>query len=413
MTQKTPLVTCIFLPFAAGYFLSYLFRTINGPIADLLMVSFHLDTSWLGLLTSAYFLTFAICQLPVGILLDRFGPKRVQVILLNVAALGAAVFAMANSPLVLIIGRGLIGIGTAAALMAGLKALAQAVSKERLGLANGLYIMCGGIGASASTMPIDWLTIDLGWRGTFLVLAIATSLCALAIQLGAPAYRSTAIAEHWRDSLAGLVTVYRRPAFWRFAPLSACIIGTAFAVHGLWAARWMEDVDHFPPHRVLQGMLLMGAGLTVGAGLIGWLSDRLRMTGIRPATTFAAMGALFIALQTCVVARLPLPSELLWFSFAAFGGMTALSYRVTSEYFTSDLIGRANAALNVLHIGAAFLVQAAMGMIVSRWQPGRMESLPPEAYRTAFGAAVVMQVVAFVWFVRPDVRRVRLAPPVL
>jgi sugar phosphate permease len=110
----------VFLPFAGGYFLSYLYRTINAIISTELSSGMHLRASHLGLLTAVYFLSFAAMQLPVGIALDRYGPRRVQGILLLVAAIGAILFSAARSLAGLSIGRALIGLGVAAALIAGL-----------------------------------------------------------------------------------------------------------------------------------------------------------------------------------------------------------------------------------------------------------------------------------------------------
>jgi MFS family permease len=116
-------VALIVLPFAAAYFVSYFFRTINAVISETLARDLKLDASQLGLLTSVYFLTFASMQIPVGILLDRYGPKRVQSVLLLFSAAGAALFGFAHNFEILLTGRALIGFGVAASLTAGLKAI--------------------------------------------------------------------------------------------------------------------------------------------------------------------------------------------------------------------------------------------------------------------------------------------------
>ena len=117
MTQQenlsTPfeLLLKVFLPFAGGYFLSYLYRTINAIISPDLVSEFGLGPADLGLLTSSYFLTFALFQLPLGILLDRYGPRRVNATLLTLAATGAVLFALAQGLPGLIVARALIGLG--------------------------------------------------------------------------------------------------------------------------------------------------------------------------------------------------------------------------------------------------------------------------------------------------------------
>ncbi len=120
--QELPLtlVLRVFLPFAAGYFLSYLYRTINAVLAPELESALGLDAAALGLLTSVYFLTFAAFQLPLGILLDRFSPHKVESLLLVLAAAGALLFAISDSLGDLVFGRALIGLGVSACLMASL-----------------------------------------------------------------------------------------------------------------------------------------------------------------------------------------------------------------------------------------------------------------------------------------------------
>ncbi|HEY9163908.1 MAG TPA: MFS transporter, partial [Magnetovibrio sp.] len=147
----------IVLPFALGYFLSYLYRAVNAVLAPDLVAEIGLDASALGLLTAAYFLTFAAFQLPLGILLDRYGPRRVEAMLLIVAATGAALFAWAPNADVLIIARAMIGLGVSACLMAAFKAYVMWFPLERLALVNGIHLTAGGLGALMATAPVEAL----------------------------------------------------------------------------------------------------------------------------------------------------------------------------------------------------------------------------------------------------------------
>ena len=93
LPSRASLVTRVFLPFAAGYYLSYLMRTVNAVISPDLTRELGLGAADLGLLTSTYFFAFALAQIPVGIALDRYGPRRVEALLLLLTGLGAALFA--------------------------------------------------------------------------------------------------------------------------------------------------------------------------------------------------------------------------------------------------------------------------------------------------------------------------------
>ena len=110
----------------------------------------------LGLLTSVYYLTFAAAQIPIGILLDRCGPRRVQSVVLIAAALGAAIFAVSDNYWLLLGGRALIGLGVAAAMTAGMKALVVWFPRERVPLLSGLMVTFGAMGALTATLPAEF-----------------------------------------------------------------------------------------------------------------------------------------------------------------------------------------------------------------------------------------------------------------
>jgi MFS family permease len=184
--ESRSLIVRVFLPFVAAYYLSYLFRSINALIAGRLASELGLGAGDLGLLTSVYFLTFAAAQIPIAVLLDRYGPRRIQSALLVAAAVGAALFAASDSFPMLLAGRALIGLGVAAALNAGFKALALWFPKDRLTLLNGLMVMLGALGAVTATAPAEWLLAWIGWRGIFELFAAVTAGCAVMIYLVVP-----------------------------------------------------------------------------------------------------------------------------------------------------------------------------------------------------------------------------------
>src|SRR5262245_633473 len=261
MTWLRPLLL-VFMPLAAGYYLSYLFRVINAVVAAPLVDDLGLDATRLGLLSSVYFLTFAAVQLPLGAALDRFGPRRVQGILLMLAAAGAVTFARASGLTGLLIGRALIGLGVAGALMAGLKAIMEWFPQQRLALVNGAFIALGAAGAVTATAPVEWMLGWLDWRRLFLVLGTATAAVSLLILL-------LVLEPPKRDVLANpkplnIRAIYADPSFWRVAPLSALCIGSAWALKGLWLA----DVAALERSEIVHHLFVMAVALRVGALLI-------------------------------------------------------------------------------------------------------------------------------------------------
>lgn len=399
--QRLSLFVFVFLPLACGYLLSYVFRTINGPLADELLHQFSLDAGSLGILTSVYFLAFAVSAVPIGIALDAFGPRLVQSCLMSIAALGALIFAVAPGETVLIAGRALIGIGVAGGLMAGLKAHALWLPQRLLPLANGGLMMFGGFGAIMATLPISAIDSLIGWRGTFLSLAAASLLGAIAVSLLVP--RNAPATDQPGHSLRGFVDAITDRRFLRLAPLSASVVGTSFAVHGLWAARWFVDIEHYTTPQILRGLLAMGVGLTVGSLAIGSAAVWLARLGISTTKVFGWLCAAFIAAQIAIQLDLPIPHLVLWAVIGAFGGMAVLSYSILDGLFPASMVGRANSALNVLHLTAAWGVQCGMGLVIAQWAFDQNGHYPVLAYHTAFAVPLAVQIAAMVWFIATGV----------
>jgi predicted MFS family arabinose efflux permease len=396
MTFERRLV-CVLLPFAVGYYLSYVFRTINALIAGALSDEFGLGPADLGLLTSMYFLVMAAVQWPLGVLLDCYGPRRVQSACLLVTAAGAYVFAVADSFSDLVLGRALIGIGVATALMAGLKAVVLWFPPERVGFANGLLVTAGALGAVTASAPAQGLIDRLGWRGLFLLLAVL-ALAAAALMMMVVPERCRVARTASVGASASLGSIYRDARFWTLAPLSATTIGAAWSIQGLWAAPWLTDVEGFDRATVVQHLLVMGLALCGGALLLGTLADRLRQRGIPVETLFGAMAALFMLAQLMVILRWPVPSLVSWALIGMAGAATVLSFAILPGYFPKEVSGRANAALNLLHLSAAFSAQWLTGVIIDQW-PSAHGRHPVVAYRVAFGLNLAVQAMAFGWFV--------------
>lgn len=387
-------IALVFLPFVTGYYLSYLYRTITALISDGLARDLGLSPADLGLLASMYFLAFGLVQLPLGLWLDRYGPRRVQAILLSIAAAGAFLFALADSFALLLVARMLIGLGVAGALMAGLKAIVLWFPPARIALANGWFVMIGALGAVSATQPAEVLLSLLGWRGLFLLLAAFTALSALVVFLVVPEKN---VARGAIRTTISIAAIYKDRRFWRLAPLSATIIGSAWALQGLWAAPWLTHVEGFSRAATVNSLLLMACALSAGAFVLGLAADRLRDAGITQASLLGVAAALSVLAQLALVLRWPVPPIVPWLVIAALGAGTVLSYAILADTFPKEVSGRANGALNLLHVAMAFSIQAGLGFIVELW-PTENGQPPVVAYQWAFGLNLALQAGALVWF---------------
>jgi MFS family permease len=404
--SRVRLVVCVLLPFAAGYYLSYLFRSINALIAADLTTELGLNAADLGLLTSVYFLLFAAVQLPCGVLLDRYGPRIVDSALLLLAAAGSILFAVADSVVALVAGRALIGLGVAVGLMAGLKAIVLWFPPERVALANGVYIMLGALGALSATGPAEAVVQALGWRGLFAALAVASATVALLILLIVPDTKPAHPAA--ASPRIGFLAIYRDPRFLRIAPLAALGVGTSFSLQGLWAAPWLADVAGLDRAAVVHHLTLMAAVLAASALLLGAAADRLRRAGIPTELFLAGTLALSMTAQLALLLGLPVSPYVLFSIVAVAGAATVLSFAVLAQYFPREVSGRANAALGVLNMGTAFGLQCLSGIIVALW-PADSGRYPAEAHQAAMAAGLGLQLVALAVFCAPG-RRLKPAP---
>ncbi|MBW5439242.1 MFS transporter [Bradyrhizobium canariense] len=392
------LIACVFLPFAAGYYLSYLFRTINTLIAGRLASDLGLGAADVGLLTSIYFLVVMAAQIPIGMLLDRFGPRRVQSVLLAVAAGGAALFGLSTGFLSLLFARAMVGLGSAAALMSGLKIIVLWFPRERMALINGYMIMLGSLGAVTATAPAEVLLDWIGWRGLFGVLGVASALAAILIYLVVPE-RTTGPQDSKRMP-ATLKTVYSDVRFWRMAPLSATCVGSAWALQSLWAAPWLSDVERLDRTRLINELFVMAVALSLGALVLGVLANSVRRRAKKTEVLFGLVAAMLIVAELVLILHPPWPSLLPWCVVSVAGSATALTYAIIADYFPAELVARANGGLNVLQFGWAFVVQYVTGLILEQW-PLEAGHYPLTAYQTAFGVNVLLQMAALVWFAIP------------
>ena len=389
----------VFLPFALGYFISYFFRNVNAIIEADLVGDLGFSAASLGLLTSVYFISFASFQLPLGLLLDRFGPRRTESVLLIFAALGALIFSMAESLSGLILGRLLIGFGVSACLMASFKAYVLWFPPDRLPLMNGLQMVAGGLGAMSATVPLRTALEFTDWRGVFLILSGLTLFSALVLWLVYPEKEGSTGPVPMKKQLEGLKTVLTSRPFLAIAPLVMFSQSAQMAIQGLWAKPWLRDVAGLDEAECANHLMWMMAAMMAGFFLLGLLSERLyHARKISPVTVGVSAMAVFIVLQLLMALGWTAQPMLLMTAFSFFATAGILPYAGLSQIFPKDLSGRVSTSLNLTVFLGAFAVQWGLGEIISLW-PTEGKGYAPESYGAAFGSLAVLQLFGLLWFI--------------
>lgn len=401
-TARSPVLR-VLLPFTAAFFLQELHRTVSAVVATPAMAELGLSAAEMGHAASVYFLAFAAVQLPLGLWLDRYGPRRVIAAFLVLAALGGVLFAMAPGGASLTLGRALLGAGGGACLMAAFKANASWFPIRRLALANSAVLGLGGLGALVATAPAQMAIELVGWRAAYGGLAAATLVIAVVVLAVAPERaepRPPGSAPGWQQ-LAQYLAILRSPVFWRIAPVASLLPAAMVAYQGLWAGRWLIDVAGADDAAVARSLFWLATAIVAGYVLCGVVVDTLRARGWDPVTGLAIGVALAILCQLALAAGVITGALPLWILFGLCAAGTVAFYAVLTERFPPALAGRVNSALNFVLFATAFALQYGIGEIAALWPAGPQGGYPPAAHQAALVSVATLEAVALAWLLRP------------
>lgn len=385
----------LFLPFAGAYFLSYHFRTANAVIGPVLREDLALGAADLGLLTSAYFLAFGAAQLPLGMLLDRYGARRVESVLLMIAALGAAVFAFGDGIGALALGRGLIGLGVSACLMASFKSFSQWFPVERQASLTGWIMTAGTLGALAASTPLNAALQLASWRSIFFALSAATVAVAAWLYVSVPDKPGVPLPEPLSAQWSGIRQVLASRHFWRFVPIGFAQIGGFMAIQSLWSSAWMMQVNGFSRTLAADHLAAMSIAMVGAYALIGLLATRLARRGIGPIYLLGGGLALALVTLALIITQALEQHYLLWIAYGVFSSCGTLAYAVMSAGFPVTLSGRANTTYNLMVFLGAFSLQWGMGVLIE-WLEAAGQNAAT-AHRYAFALLLGLQVLASAW----------------
>lgn len=387
-------------PFAFAYLFSYLYRGANAVVAGDLVAELGLSPAELGFLTAAYLAAFAAFQLPLGVLLDRYGPRRVQAALVALGACGALLFSLGRDALTLTIARGIIGVAFSGGLMASFKAVVIWVNEPRRALANACLMSMGGIGLLISTTPLELASRSYGWRATFMVLAAATLVASAVIFFVVPERKGSAAAgEPFAKQIRQVGTIYRDRVFLALAPFLAMTAGTHIALQTLWAGPWLRDVVGLDRLGVANSLFVMAVGFVASILLAGVITDALVRRGYSLLTAMLLFQVTFMVVQAGLLFNPtdPLIALVLWSLFSMSGHAAVVAYPWLSRYFGAALSGRSNSAANLLMFLWAFLGQYAAGAIIGWFPAPAPGRYAPVAYQTAMAIFLALQVASLLW----------------
>lgn len=384
----------IFIMFTCAYFLSYFYRLANAVISADLTQELNLSASQLGFTTSIFFATFAAAQIPIGIGLDRWGPRWVTPFLMIIGAAGSLLFALAPSYLILTIGRGLIGIGMAGILMGSLKMFSQWFESERFATVSGVLVGIGSTGALFAATPLAWANQQVGWRSVFSGMAVVTLGVAVVIMVFG---RNTPPHKNWPKPVkaqVGVGQVLRDSRFWRISLVTLFASGTSLGFQGLWAGPYLYDIYNLSEINGGNILLLIGIGATLGFLLSGWMADRFGLVRV------VLIGTGFFALIQLVLAARP-PLVIVGICFFLFGfsaSFSILALSLVQRIFPDAITGQAITANNLFGFLGTFLVQWLMGVVIGTFVANAAGQYPPIAYTTVLLITALCNILVLIRF---------------
>jgi predicted MFS family arabinose efflux permease len=387
----------IFVAFWGAYLLSYLYRTINAVVSPELIRELDLGPGTLGLLTSAYFVAFASVQLPAGVLLDRYGPRRVEPALLALGGVGALFFAYGEATWSLAAARAMIGAGMAVCLMSPLKAIAAWVPREQQASYAGWIMTAGSAGALMAATPTEFVLRYIHWRTLFAGLGLATFAVAAWLWWRVPDTAKPVATPSLGAQWAGVRELFAHPRFWWIAPVGACCTGTFFAVQGLWAVPWLIEVNGYDRDVAARHLFLMGMFMLAAYLGLGLFATRMARFGIGPRHLFACGFGLSIVSFAAIIKMLP--GTYVWWVLYGLGAATnVLSFGTLNEGFAKEFAARANTALNLLVFGGGFAAQWGIGLLVDAARVSLGFDVAG-GLQAALALMLALQVLTYAWFV--------------
>ena len=386
----------ILVPFALYPSVDFIFRITNGLIAPNLSAEFSLNAAQLGFISSVFFIAFGLSQVPLGLALDRFGPRNATLFLLATGIAGVLIFAGAENQLELIAGRVLLGIGMSASLIAGIKATTLWLP-GRLPFTTLILVGSTGVGGMIATVPFAEVLKAHSWQDALLVLASVTVLLFIAIALLTPGGGGDRSVPVFRQ-FTGFGVVLRSHVLWRFAPIAMAGVGAGSAYQTLWAPLWLRDVAQFNPSEVAWTMLSMLGVYAAGNFIFGCLAQKFVDSGKSTMAIILPAFLIFVGCQVGLALGLRDWAVELWLlASLTLAGAYAV-YPLVTGNFPSDYAARASSTLNLLVFASVFVTQWLIGVIIDGFTVSKNGNFSSEAYGWAFFTIIGLQLLSVGWY---------------
>lgn len=384
--------------FGFGFFLSMFTRAVANIIKQPVQADLGLSEEMLSLaLGTSFFVAFGLMQLPLGVLLDRYDPRRVNAFLFTIAGTGAAIFAGAEDAATLAVGRALMGLGFAGGMMASLKTYSMWFPVDRLPSLNGLQFAIGVLGAISATKPTAWLLQIYDWREITLMFAVLTFAAAAILAFLPPKHAANGDGKTLLQQLRELGHIYGSAYFWRVTPFAFISLGISQGVGTLYVFSWLTDVAEYTPGEAASLLTLTASVAILNFLALGPLAERLERKGHGPMLVPTIGLSLSMVAMAMLILQWTGGVIMIWLLWTMSIATGVLTMPALAKAFPSFLSGRAFTAFNMMGFVMTAISQWTVGYVLDLY-PRTSVGASPDGYSAAFGILLGLQALGLIWY---------------
>ena len=363
MINKTNKSILIFCVFAFGFFISNLLRSITATLTPILTTEFDLSAGNLGLLAGGYFIGFSIMQIPVGLLLDKHGPKKIISFFLVIAVVGTLSFALAKTFAGLLISRVFIGVGVSACMMGPLTGYRVWFAEKYQQRANSWMLMVANLGFVSSTLPGQILLPEIGWRLIFGLIAMLILLSIALILIFIPSWPKTDKTLK-KENFSALSEIWKNKFFISLIPIAFINYGGIQAIQTLWAGPWMLEVVGYSPIQSATGLFWINITMLIAFLFWGYVLPKIESFGIDSIKILKVGLPISYLVLFMIIYLGQKAGATLFASYILASIVISLTQPAIALTFEKNFAGKALTSFNVFLFSGTFFMQWGIGLII-------------------------------------------------
>lgn len=399
-------------PFAFGWFLcglaalfycyEYLLRIAPGVMSTELMQYYSLNATAFGNLFAVYYFIYTPMQIPVGLLLDKFGSRFLLTAATLICAVGTFVFACSHSLIIAQTGRFMVGFGSAFAFVGVLKIASVWLPHSRFGMIAGLTTSLGMVGAMFGDNVIAYLVKVIGWQATMYGAALLgvflTGLIWAFVRNTRPdrplELCPNPINPTFKALFINMLILLKKPQMWIVAFIGGILYTSLSVFAELWGAPYFEQAKGFSPQIAAALTSCIFLGWAIGGPIVGYISDNLNDRRM-PLILGSLLGAFTLAAIIYLEGLGPMTIGFLLFFFGVFSSAENLTFVIAKESTSPDLAGSATALTNMFVMFAGTLLQPFVGYILDFYWDGKISNTIPHYSNSNFQDALAILPITF------------------